>query len=446
MTAERSNKIKALRSEALDCPESERAEFLNRVCGDDLQLKSEVEKLLASDQEDHPLLQNLAVAEVAGVVDSESAAGSPATLDSSPPRFEVGVLLNERYKILRLLGRGGMGEVYLASDTRFRRKVALKVLRSDLASSKEGLRRFALEAQAVSALNHPHIMTIYEFSNTEDGDLFFVAEYVDGTPLNRLIRANLNLEKALDIGLQVSSALSAAHEAGITHRDIKPENIMVRRDDYVKVLDFGLVKLTQGRKPSPGAGSEDPTEALGQTRPGAVMGTTAYMSPEQARGLPVDARTDLWSLGVVIYEMLTGRRPFAGETKSDLLVSVLSSEPPPLASDEHDFPAELKWIVSKALSKNVDGRYQTAKELRADLAKIKKRIEFDEASRNDHPREKDRTLSILEQVAPTSANTAAPTRAEHDDSAAPGSFSSSPSVAWIVRQVKTTNCVRRSSL
>lgn len=324
--------------------------------------------------------------------------------------------------------------MYLAGDTRFNnRKVALKVLRSDLASSKEGLRRFALEADAVSALNHPHIMTIHEFSNTEDGDLFFVAEYVDGMPLNRLIRKNLNLDKALDIGIQVSAALSAAHEAGITHRDIKPENIMVRRDGYVKVLDFGLAKFTQ--KPSTAAGSEDPTEALHRTRPGAVMGTTAYMSPEQARGLPVDVRTDIWSLGVVIYEMFTGRRPFAGQTKSDLIVSVLSTEPPPLASDGLNFPAELKWIVSKALSKNVDGRYQTAKELRADLEKIKKRIEFDATSRNDHSGEKDKTL-ILEQAAPTSANTAELTRGEQDDSAAPASFWSLPGVAWVIRQAR----------
>ena len=430
---------------ALEHPKNERAEFLNRVCSDDLELRNEVEKYLDLYQEKDSFLENPAVAQIANLFEAETTPGFLANSDSSPPRFEVGMLLNERYEIERLLGRGGMGEVYLATDNRINRNVALKVLHSDLISSKEILQRFAVEAQAVSALNHPHIMTIYEFSNTVDGTLFFVGEYVDGLPLNRLIGADLDLEKALEIAIQVSSALSAAHEAGITHRDIKPENIMIRRDGYVKVLDFGLAKLTQEKKSLTKAASEEPTQALHLTKPGAVMGTAAYMSPEQARGIHVDCRTDIWSVGVVIYEMITGSKPFSGETTSDIIVSVLSSEPSRMASDGHDFPAELEWIVSKALSKGVDGRYQTAKELQIDLEKIKRQIEFDKTlnrssgtnSRENQPATEATIHSTVEQESdPTSAGVAMPTRGGQDTTAAPRSFRSSPSFAGLMLQAQ----------
>ncbi|MEP6851024.1 MAG: protein kinase, partial [Acidobacteriota bacterium] len=291
--------------------------------------------------------------------------------------FEPGTLFNGRYEITHLLGKGGMGEVYHAIDTRIKRYVALKVLHSDHVSSKEGLRRFALEAQAVSALNHPHIMTVYEFEKTAEGTLFIVAEYVDGKTLNEhLSGGRLNPARALEIAIQVSSALSAAHDAGITHRDIKPENIMVRRDGYVKVLDFGLAKLSADPNSS-GSGPEDPTQALHKTKPGAVMGTAAYMSPEQARGLNVDERTDVWSLGVVIYEMLAGHRPFWGETSTDIIVSVLQREPPPLVFYAQDLDPELESIVGKTLAKKAAERYQTSGELRIDLEKVRKRIEYD---------------------------------------------------------------------
>lgn len=382
MNAERWNKIKILFSSAQDCPEDERADFLGRACGGDKDLRIQVEKLLDSYVEDDSFLQNSAIEEYAGIFDGETTAGIglPGS-DPASPRFDVGALLNERYEIIRLLGRGGMGEVYLAADKRINRNVALKVLHSDLVTNKESLRRFALEAQAVSALNHPHIMTIYEFDSTADGTLFFVAEYIDGQILNHMVGVGTGLDKVLDIAIQVSSALSAAHEAGITHRDIKPENIMVRRDGYVKVLDFGLAKLTQqpvDNTPSSGAGSEDRTKALHRTKQGAVMGTAAYMSPEQARGIDVDARTDIWSLGVVIYQLVTGQRPFAGATTADIFVSVLSKEPPPMSTYAADLPPELEWIVSKALSKDVESRYQTSKELRADLEKIRTRLNVDE--------------------------------------------------------------------
>ena len=379
MTPERWNKIKDLFSSAQECPEEERSDFLMRACGGDLELKAEVEKLLDSHSSDDKFLQDSAAIEAISIFEGDDTEGTerPAR-EPSPPRFEAGTILSERYEILRLLGRGGMGEVYLAKDTRINRDVALKFLHPDLVSSKDGLRRFALEARAASALNHPHIMTIYEFDDATDGSIFFVAEFVDGQTLNHAIRRSLDLDRSLDIAIQVSSALSAAHEAGITHRDIKPENIMIRRDGYVKVLDFGLAKLTQ--LPSrTSAGSEDPTEALHKTRPGMVMGTAAYMSPEQARGMLVDARTDVWSLGVVLYEMLTGHRPFVGDTPADITVSVLLREPPPMSSYVEGLPRELDWIVAKALSKNLDGRYQTTKELRADLERIRRQVAFDDS-------------------------------------------------------------------
>jgi eukaryotic-like serine/threonine-protein kinase len=380
MTSDRWNKIKELFSSAQECAEDERSEFLARACEGDEELRSEVEKLLAASHENDSFLLDSAAAEFAGLFDFEDDENGFAPSLKSPPRFATGTIFNDRYHIEGILGRGGMGEVYLAADTRINRRVALKVLHSDLVSSKESLRRFGLETQAVSALNHPHIMTIYEFDRTDDGTVFFVAEYVDGKTLNRLIGAELRTETALDIAIQVCSALSAAHEAGITHRDIKPENVMVRRDGYVKVLDFGLAKLTAPRssETSGGSGSEDPTRALNKTKPGQVMGTASYMSPEQARGLHVDARTDIWSVGAVVYEMLTGKRPFTGETEADVIVAVLLSEPAPISSFNAGVPNELEWIVTKSLAKDADARYQTAKELRADLEKIKKRIHFDE--------------------------------------------------------------------
>ena len=208
----------------------------------------------------------------------------------STPAISEGIVINGRYRVVGLLGKGGMGEVYLAEDTKINRKVALKVLHSDRVSSEDSIKRFSQEAQAVSALNHPHIMTVYEIESTEDGTLFFVAEFVDGQTLNHLIARGIAIETALDIAIQTLSALSAAHDAGLVHRDIKPENIMIRRDGYVKVLDFGLAKLGQQETHHLSPGSEDPTQAVRRTRPGTVMGTAAYMSPEQARGLQIDGR------------------------------------------------------------------------------------------------------------------------------------------------------------
>ncbi len=385
MTPERWNKIKDLFSSAQECPEAERGEFLLRACEGDEELLKAVEELLTSAREDDFLARS-AVVEAVSLFEGESTAalGAPVSRDT-PPRYSEGDLINERYEIVGLLGRGGMGEVYLATDTRISRNVALKVLHADLISSKESLRRFEAEGRTVSGLNHPNIMTIFEFDKTDDGSSFIVSEFIDGKSLNRIIGGGIEPAKALEIAIQAASALAAAHEAGITHRDIKPENIMLRPDGYIKVLDFGLAKLTgsdKGSSQSGNSGSEDPTIALHKTRPGAVMGTAAYMSPEQARGLPVDARSDIWSLGVVLYEMLTGHRPFLGDTSADILVGVLLREPEPVSSYVEELPPELEWIVSKALSKNIDARYQTVKELRADLEKIKRQLEFKTNSNN----------------------------------------------------------------
>ena len=280
-----------------------------------------------------------------------------------------------RYRILEKLGAGGMGEVYLAEDTQLGRKVALKLLAQELTQNRDRLNRFDQEAYAASALNHPNILTIYEMGD-EAGRHFIATEFVDGETLrHRLGGPPMELPEVLNIGIQIAEALEEAHAAGIIHRDIKPENVMLRRSIHVKVLDFGLAKLME--KPgSDDTDTEAVTRALVQTDAGMVLGTSQYMSPEQARGKPVDARTDIWSLGVVLYEMATGRPPFHGETKTDVIVAIAKNDPPPVARFVPTAPPEFEWIVLKALRKDVEERYQTIKEMESDLKKLKQRIEF----------------------------------------------------------------------
>jgi serine/threonine-protein kinase len=277
-----------------------------------------------------------------------------------------------RYEIRSLLGEGGMGEVYLAQDKQLDRAAALKILPAHLASDEQRMRRFAQEAKAASALNHPNIITIYEVGHVEAVN-FIATEFIDGVTLRHLMTsARMTLHETFDIVIQVASALATAHAAGIVHRDIKPENIMLRRDGYVKVLDFGLAKLTE-----PTASTSDPyrsTLSMVNTDPGVVMGTVSYMSPEQARGLPVDARTDIWSFGIVLYEMIAGHVPFGGATKNDVIASILEREPPPLTRRSPETPAELERIVSKTLAKDAEERYQTIKDLLIDLRRLKQRL------------------------------------------------------------------------
>jgi serine/threonine protein kinase/Flp pilus assembly protein TadD len=314
------------------------------------------------------------------------------------------------YRILEKLGAGGMGEVYLAEDLKLGRKVAIKILSEEYTTNRDRLHRFEQEACAASALNHPNILTIHEVGNDE-GRHFIATEYIDGTTLRRKMSAShLEMREVLDVAVQVASALEEAHAAGIIHRDIKPDNIMVRRNGYVKVLDFGLAKLMESSADRTPADGEASTRVLVQTDAGVVMGTSHYMSPEQARGKPVDARSDIWSLGVVVYEMVAGRIPFEGETSTDVIVAITQKEPLPLIRFAPNVPAELDWIVTKALRKDRDERYQTIKELLTDLRRLKQRLEFEaELERSVAP--ESFTRSAISGVAspPTISERALPT-------------------------------------
>jgi eukaryotic-like serine/threonine-protein kinase len=272
------------------------------------------------------------------------------------------------YEILSAIGAGGMGEVYLALDTRLDRQVALKVLPREFASDSDRMRRFVQEAKAASALNHPGIITIFEIGE-EEGTPFIVTEFIEGETLrHHLQTSSLTRRGAVDVALQVASALATAHEAGIVHRDVKPENLMIRPDGVVKVLDFGLAKLT-GKARS----TSDPEATLAKqfTDPGTVMGTVNYMSPEQARGKNVDARTDIFSLGIVLYEMLAGRTPFPGESSADVLSAILDKDPPPISRFVDELSPEMNRIVTTTLRKDRDERYQTMKGLLSDLKELR---------------------------------------------------------------------------
>jgi serine/threonine protein kinase/TolB-like protein/Tfp pilus assembly protein PilF len=286
-----------------------------------------------------------------------------------PPGTRLG-----RYEVKSQLGAGGMGEVYLALDSELGRTIAIKILPEELASDEHRLRRFVQEARAASALNHPHILTIYEIGG-KGSSRFIATEFIDGDTLRKHIGAGMKLAEILEIAIQAGSALAAAHAAGIIHRDIKPENIMVRRDGYIKLLDFGLAKLTEPEGSL--TDREAPTRPIDITRAGTLVGTVNYMSPEQAKGIDVDARTDLWSLGAVVYEMITGHLPFGGETQSETISLILLKDPPPLTRYTNEVPAELERIVSKALTKNREERYQTAKDVLIDLRHLKRMLDRD---------------------------------------------------------------------
>jgi non-specific serine/threonine protein kinase len=278
-----------------------------------------------------------------------------------------------RYEIYSQLGAGGMGEVYLAQDTKLDRKVALKILSRNL-TEQEHVRRFMQEAKAASALNHPNILTIYEIDEI-DSEQFIATEFIQGETLrDRIRRAPLSASDAIDIGIQVANALCATHMLGIVHRDIKPENVMLRNDGIVKVLDFGLAKLSPSDSQQPTFDSDAETQPL-QTQPGMVLGTARYMSPEQARGLEVDPRTDIWSLGCVLYEMVTGRTPFMGGTNVDVLSNILTSEPAAFSTQSSNAPHELERIILRAMRKDREERYQSARDFLIDLKDLKSELE-----------------------------------------------------------------------
>jgi serine/threonine protein kinase len=317
----------------------------------------------------------------------------------------------DAYEMIAPLGRGGMGEVWLARDLKLERRVALKVLPPDFTQDRTRVARFQQEARAASGLNHPNVCTIHSLGETPDGQQFIAMEYVEGETLRqRLGSRRVTLHQALDTAVQVASGLTAAHAAGIVHRDLKPENVMVRPDGLVKVLDFGLAKLA----PFGGAfAREDATHTVVRTDAGTVVGTTGYMSPEQARGQDVDARTDIWSLGVMLYEMVAGHRPFAGQSSSDVVAAILDREPVPLARIEPDIPPELHRIVGKTLRKNKEQRYQVMKDLLLDLEALREDVAV-RARSSSLEHELTRPVATpTPERAPAAASTARPSSAEY---------------------------------
>jgi eukaryotic-like serine/threonine-protein kinase len=360
MTPERWQKVKEIFQSALDRAPDERSAFLTTACGGDESLREEVESLIAAHEKDGSFIDSPAYEAAVELIVNEKAELKPGQVIGS-------------YEIISFISRGGMGEVYLAQDQRLGRKVALKLLPSTVTKDVNRLRRFEQEARAASALNHPNILTIHEIHEV-NSTLMIATEYVEGETLRqRLGYDTLDLQAALHIAIQIADALAAAHKVGIIHRDIKPENIMIRPDGYVKVLDFGLAKLTEPESPTSGA--EAPTRKV-KTGSGMIMGTVGYMSPEQARGVAVDARSDIFNLGAVIYEMVAGQQPFEGETPSDVLAAILKSEPPVLSHFTPEAPPELVRIVTKALRKDREQRYQVIKDMLLDLKSLKEDLDF----------------------------------------------------------------------
>jgi serine/threonine protein kinase/Tfp pilus assembly protein PilF len=346
---------------ALDCEPDQLSAFLDQTCAGDEVLRGKVEALLASHKRAGSFIQNPVAPLATRIVENRQA------------DLLIGQMFGH-YKILKRIGAGGMGEVYLALDTTAGRKAALKVLPLHLTGYAERLKRFQQEARAVASLNHPNILTVYEVG--AHGSVQYISsELIEGETLHqRLLRGNIRLEEALEIAIQVATALTAAHSAGIVHRDVKPENIMLRPDGYVKVLDFGIAKLAEHEVPA--AMAEEQPFSLVETSLGSILGSVRYISPEQARGGHVDRRTDIWSLGAVLYEMATGRAPFTGNTPREVLSAVVTTEPPPLSSHRSRAPGELQQIVCKALRKDPGERYQNAKEMLDVLKGLRHELEF----------------------------------------------------------------------
>lgn len=354
MNPERWQQLKQLFEQALKHPLDERSQFLAQACGDDDDLRREAEALLASHVEAEDFLEQGAVGEVADVIVS--------TIKTLSPGERI-----EHYEIIEKLGEGGMGEVYLAKDTKLNRNVAIKFLAPATVADEQASERLLREAQSAATLDHPHVCAIYEIGEV-NGQPFIVMQYVEGATLaERLKQTPLPLDRAIDIAIQIADALAEAHAHGIAHRDIKPSNVIITRRGDVRVLDFGLAKKVK-------ADSEEETQKY-LSQPGMIIGTLGYMSPEQARGKDVDARTDIFSFGVVLYEMIAGRTPFESESKSDMLSAILNKEPMPLARYALDVPSELQRIVGKTLRKERDERYQTIKDVLADLKDLRDELQ-----------------------------------------------------------------------
>lgn len=376
MSPERWQQISRIFKSAISLDGEARAAYVVDQCGTDESLRSEVEKLLA-------FHHRAAEENFIGGRAADDGAALLIEPEDLKPRLEKDQKLGS-YLILDQLGTGGMGEVYLAKDSRLERTVALKVLSPDIAEDKHRMQRFRQEAKVASSLNQPNILTIFEFGEV-DGLTFLATEFIDGETLRTwLHRDRLKVPETIDVAIQVLTALEAAHEARIVHRDIKPENVMIRhRDRLVKVVDFGLAKVTEKRSRAFTEQGLD-TEAITEfkTTPGVLMGTINYMSPEQARAGAVDERTDIWSVGVMLYEMVTGVIPFGGPTTSHTLVQIIEQEPPPL-SKATDAPAELQRIIRKAMAKSPDERYQSAKDMAVDLKHLQKQLDHREVATDD---------------------------------------------------------------
>ena len=368
MNPDRWQQISRIFKSAISLDDSARAAYVKEKCGTDADLRDEVERLIESHQqaERNDFIGGHAVEQAADLFVGD----------------EEELILQDgqnfgSYLILDHLGTGGMGQVYRARDSRLDRTVALKILSPDVAEDKRRMQRFRQEARVASSLNHQNIVTIFEFGEV-DNLTYLATEYVDGETLRDFLRGKrLKLGEILDVAMQMLAALDAAHEAKIVHRDMKPENVMIRtRDHVVKVLDFGLAKLIEKRETLAdlSSGAEAATEL--RTTPGLIMGTVNYMSPEQARARAVDARSDIWSVGIMIYEMVVGAKPFGGATSAHTIVEILEKEPPPLTEvGPVGMPAELQQIVARSLAKDPDERYQSAKDMMSDLRNLKEHLQ-----------------------------------------------------------------------
>ncbi len=385
MNPERWQKLGELFHSALECEPGERDAFIIEACAGEDELRKELESMIAHYEQAKSFIEQPAAVAAETLLndDSDSLVGKPF----GP------------YQIVGELGSGGMGVVYLAFDQELGRKVALKFLRVHLTEDKGRVGRFKQEARAASALNHPNILTVYQIGEL-DGRQFIATEFVEGETLRELMnRGPIRLREVLDVTTQIASALSAAHAAGIVHRDIKPENIMVRPDGYIKVLDFGVAKLSETSV------SDSNALTLINTEQGMILGTVQYMSPEQARGFPVDGRSDIWSLGVVLYEMVTGRPPFAGATRSDAIAAILEREPLPLTSGIEGGSEALQEIVTRALTKDLEERYQTAGEVITDLRSLMQQSEVEADMERAVPQGVNKGKVVVERGKETEAPT-----------------------------------------
>ncbi len=362
----------------LNCEPDQVGTFLDRRCAGDAGLRTTVEALLASHQKEETFVETSISAVAANLIDNRERESL------------IGKTIGH-YRILERIGVGGMGEVYLATDINVARNAAVKVLPPQLTRDTERLRRFEQEARAVAGLNHPNVMTIYEVG-VDESHRYIASELIEGETLHqRLARGRIDLHEAVEITIQIASALTAAHSAGVVHRDIKPQNVMLRADGYVKVLDFGIAKLAEAEMSS--IPPEYEALRLVQTNIGSILGTVRYMSPEQARGESVDKRTDIWSLGIVLYEMTTGHAPFTGDTARELISSIVEKEPLPLTRYLKHVPPELQPIVTKALQKNPRERYQKANEIVEALKHIRHSMEL--AAGLEQPAAGERLLSWI---------------------------------------------------